>query len=289
MPTRTFSSFEAYFAANRHAPRQRGMVLGRKREDWVITDLVVHGLSLQWGTTGTKIVAEGTTQPGGITFFFPDWQSSVWGNGKRIDEYSLMAAGPDAEFCVANSGGLHWCSLYIPNEMLTRATRDAMTALASMHGVVHMSPPRIERFRLALGLLGEAVERAPGDFESAPAQEATEQKLIGEIRNLLAPPHKVETPFGRPAVPRSEIVRRSMDFVDQQNREYLAVEQLAAVAGVSERTLRDAFHQYFGVAPVQYLKLRTLHQVRTALKSADPSVTTVTEIATQFGVWHFSR
>ena len=289
MPTQTFSSFEAYFAANRHAPRQRGMVLGRKREDWVITDLVVHGLSLQWGKTGTKIVAEGTTQPGGITIFFPDRQSSAWGNGKRIDESSLMTAGPDAEFCVANSGGLHWCSLYIPNEMLTRATGDAMTALASMHGVVHMSPPRIERFRLALGQLGEAVERAPGDFESASAQEATERKLIGEIRSLLAVPHEAEPPFGRPGVPRNQIIRMCMDFVDQQDCEYLTVEELATVAGVSERTLHAAFHQYFGVAPVQYLKLRALHQVRKALKGADPSVTTVTEIATQFGIWHFSR
>jgi len=31
MPTQTFSSFEAYFDANRHS-RVRGMVLGRERE-----------------------------------------------------------------------------------------------------------------------------------------------------------------------------------------------------------------------------------------------------------------
>lgn len=164
-----------------------------------------------------------------------------------------------------------------------------MTALASMHGVVHMSPPRMERFRLALGQLGTVVRQSPGAFDSAASKKATEQKLIGEIRNLLAPPRKVEPTHGRQVVPRRQIICRSMDFVDQQESECVAVEQLAAAAGVSERTLRAAFHQYFGLAPLQYLKHRTLHQVRKALKGADPSVDTVTEIATQFGVWHFSR
>jgi AraC family ethanolamine operon transcriptional activator len=80
-----------------------------------------------------------------------------------------------------------------------------------------------------------------------------------------------------------------MDFVEQRGGDYLSVEQLASAASVSERTLRDAFQQYFGVAPVQYLNRRTLHQVRRALKAADPSVATVTEIATQFGVWQLGR
>ena len=65
------------------------------------------------------------------------------------------------------------------------------------------------------------------------------------------------------------------------------MEQLAAVAGVSERTLRGAFRGYFGAAPVQYLNQRTLHMVRRALKAADPSVTTVTHV--EFGVWELGR
>jgi AraC-like DNA-binding protein len=40
---------------------------------------------------------------------------------------------------------------------------------------------------------------------------------------------------------------------------------------------------------VRYLNRRTLHQARRALRAADPTVTTVTEIATQFGVWQLGR
>jgi AraC family ethanolamine operon transcriptional activator len=237
----------------------------------------------------TQFLRTTTPQSGGVTIFFHTQKSSGWGNGRRIDESSLMIAGAGDEFCLTNDAPGRWCSLYIPNGMLTDANGDATTAVASMHGVVHMSPHRFERFRLVLEQLGVAARRSPGAFESAAAQRAAERKLIGEIRNLLAVPHEAEPTHGRRVVPRREIIRMSMDFVDQQDREYLAVEQLAAVAGVSERTLRAAFHQYFGATPVQYLKLRTLHHVRKALKGADPSVATVTEIATQFGVWHFGR
>ena len=94
---------------------------------------------------------------------------------------------------------------------------------------------------------------------------------------------------GRHAIPRRQIIRKSMDFVEQHEGEYLSVELLASAAGVSERTLRNAYQQYFGLAPVRYLNRRALHQVRRALQGADPSVATVTQIATQFGVWELGR
>lgn len=96
MPTQTFSSFEAYFDANQHS-RVRGMVLGHEREDWLITHLNVNNLSVQWGKTGAKVVVEGVTQPRGVTIFFHAQKSSGWGNGRRIDESSLMISGPGHE------------------------------------------------------------------------------------------------------------------------------------------------------------------------------------------------
>jgi AraC family ethanolamine operon transcriptional activator len=145
------------------------------------------------------------------------------------------------------------------------------------------------RFRSVIGQLEGQLQRAPTALESAVGQKAAGQKILREIRDLLAAPHAIEPTPGRHVVPRREIIHMAMDFVDQHEGEYLSLEQLAPAAHVSERTLRDAFRQYFGISPVQYLNRRTLHQIRGALKAADPSVATVTEIATQFGVWQFGR
>ena len=287
MPTRTFSTFEAFFAANLHSDL-RGMILGRRRENWVMTQLVVNTLSVQWGRAGSSVVVEGAAKPGGISIFIPtESPMGVSGNGHRLDESSLMINQTGDEFCIANDSSRPWFSVYVPYETL--AGGEATTPVPFMHGFVQVPLPSIRRFRSVIGQFNEAVQRAATDFESSAAQRAAEQKLVPEIRDLLAVPHQVEPTLGRHTVPRGQIIRRSMDFVDQHEGEYLSVEELAAAAGVSERTLRDAFQQYVGVAPVRYLNRRTLHQVRRALKAADPSRATVTEIATQFGVWQLGR
>jgi AraC-like DNA-binding protein len=41
--------------------------------------------------------------------------------------------------------------------------------------------------------------------------------------------------------------------------------------------------------PKQYLMLRRMHLARAALQRVEPHATTVTEIATRFGFWHFGR
>ena len=289
MPTRAFSSFEAFFAANLHSDL-RGMVLGRRRENWVMTQLLIKTLSVQWGRAGSSVVVEGGAKPGGISIFLPtESPIGVSGNGHRLDESALMINQTGDEFCIANDSSRPWFSVYIPYETLAGASGDATTPVPLMHGFAQVPLPRIQRFRAVIRQFGEAVQRAATDFNSAAAQRAAEQKLVPEIRSLLAVPSEIEPPLGRHVVPRGQIIRRSMDFVDQHEGECLSVEELAAAAGVSERTLRDAFQQYFGMAPVRYLNRRTLHQVRKALKSADASVATVTKIATQFGVWQLGR
>ena len=289
MPTRTFSTFEAFFAANLHSDL-RGMILGRRRENWVMTQLLVNTLSVQWGRAGSSVVVEGAAKPGGVSIFLPTQNPlGISGNGHRLDESSLLINQTGTEFCIANDSSRPWFSVYVPYETLAGPSDDATTPVPLLHGFVQVPLTRIQRFRAVIGQFGEAVQRASTDFGSAAAQRSAEQKLVPEIRDLLAVPHQVEPTPGRHAVPRGQIIRRSMDFVDQHDGEYLSVEQLAAAAGVSDRTLRDAFQRYFRVAPVRYLNRRTLHQVRSALKAADPTVATVTGIATQFGVWELGR
>jgi AraC family transcriptional regulator, ethanolamine operon transcriptional activator len=266
------------------------MLLGRDHRNWALTNLLVNKLSLQWGHAGGKAVVEGASRPGGLTIFFQTQGDSAFsGNGRRLDAFSLMISGPGEEFCLAaDSSSRRWCSLYVPNALLN-PNEDAPTPALSMRGVFRLPADRIDSFRFVVGQLDEAVQRSHADFVSTAAQRAAEHKLVPEIRNVLAVPDDLPPTPGRHVVSRSEIIRMSMDFVEQSDGEHLSVQQLATAAGVSERTLRDAFQRYFGLAPVQYLNRRTLHQVRKALKCGDPSVTTVTRIATQFGVWELGR
>ncbi len=211
------------------------------------------------------------------------------GNGRRFDNRTVLVARPGDEFCLAADAWRRWCSFYIPNEVLAREAGDAPAAVGFKQGVFRLPLQRIERFRSVIRQLDAVVQQVPDTFQSAAAQKAAQQKLVPEICNMLAVAPKLQQPVGRHAMPREQIIRLAMDYVDQHNGEQVSLGQLATAAAVSERTLRDAFQQYFGVSPVRYLNRRTLHQVRRALKAADPLVATVTGIATQFGVWELGR
>ena len=290
MPIQSFSSFDAFFDAFRFA-NMRPMVLGPAGKNWVLTSLVLNNLSIQWGQAEAKAVVEGAPRADGVSIFLPTRTPEAWWwNGRQCDELSLMVDAPGADFCLATTNTPRsWCGLYIPNQVLADANADPTTAVGSKRGFFPVSRQRIMRFRSIVGQLEAVVQEAPSVLESAAGQRAAGQKLLREVRELLAAPHTAEPTPGRHVLPRRQIIRMAMDFVEQHDLEWISMEQLATAAGVSERTLRDAFQHYFGVAPVQYLNMRTLHQIRRALKAADPSRATVSEIATQFGVWHFGR
>jgi transcriptional regulator GlxA family with amidase domain len=71
--------------------------------------------------------------------------------------------------------------------------------------------------------------------------------------------------------------------------EPLHVSALCHVIGVSERTLRKAFHRVYGVPPCRHLRMLRLSSARRALLSADGTLAKVTEIAMSFGFAELGR
>jgi transcriptional regulator GlxA family with amidase domain len=90
-------------------------------------------------------------------------------------------------------------------------------------------------------------------------------------------------------IPRREIVARVNAFLRENLGEAVTVPELSRIAGVSERTLRAAFHDVIGMSPKQHLIRQRLHAAHAALCAADPQSTTVTDIAMAFGFFELGR
>lgn len=71
--------------------------------------------------------------------------------------------------------------------------------------------------------------------------------------------------------------------------EPLHVSALCHIVGVSERTLRKAFHRVHGIPPCRRLRTLRLASARRALLSADSTLAKVTEIAMSFGFGELGR
>ena len=95
---------------------------------------------------------------------------------------------------------------------------------------------------------------------------------------------------GRDArVSRRRLVQRAAEFLNSHAAEGVRIGELSRAAGVSERTLRKAFHTVHGVSPKQFDLRERLFGARRALCEVDAARKTVTTIACEFGFFELGR
>jgi AraC-like DNA-binding protein len=86
---------------------------------------------------------------------------------------------------------------------------------------------------------------------------------------------------GRPTFSRDRVIASVLALMGDSTGAQLFVKDPRRAAGVSERTLRNVFYEYFGVGPMRSLKVRQFHEIRAALLAADPKRDTVTCVVTR--------
>ena len=85
------------------------------------------------------------------------------------------------------------------------------------------------------------------------------------------------------------IIGRFMELLDARPAGPLYMQEISDAIGVSSRTLRMACQTQLGVSPTRYLLLRRMGLARRALRDADPLVTRVTDVATEYGFLELGR
>lgn len=85
---------------------------------------------------------------------------------------------------------------------------------------------------------------------------------------------------------RSCLVKQANDYMQAHIDQALTLTGLCQALGTSSRALCYGFQEMFSMSPMAYLKLLRLQGVHRALKTAESSHRTVTEIASQFGFYH---
>jgi len=87
----------------------------------------------------------------------------------------------------------------------------------------------------------------------------------------------------------SLVMRRFRRALEEDPSQALYITELCKMIGVSDRTLEVCCQEQLGMGPKRYLLLRRLHLARRALREAAPDATTVSDVATRYGFWHFGR
>lgn len=78
-------------------------------------------------------------------------------------------------------------------------------------------------------------------------------------------------------------------FLKQNAREDITMDEIIEVSGLAKTALYTEFHKYFSMTPMVFLRRERLRIARDTLTSANPNTTTVSRVALECGFTHFSR
>jgi len=205
----------------------------------------------------------------------------------------------------------HYASLLSPTEpvdmiwsaeceqLIVYLKRDAVEEFAARHApderseavifdpLVEMNAPAIRSWMRLVRVAKEDLESG-GVLADPIVATHFEQVLIAGLLSAQPNSSNLSSP-STPVVPLSPAVRIALDLIESCPERPWRVAELAAHAGVSSRTLQDAFRRIRGTSPLGELRRVRLTRARTDLLNGTPGTTSVTEVATRWGFFHLGR
>lgn len=295
MQSRQFRDFDAFSASVRDVDATM-MLQNPARRLWTINQVNIGGIDVQLGQVGSGNLVEGQSWQNGTLIYLPlSPRVAYRANGIAFGKNELMVLEPGCEFCLSTQSPHDWCTIFIPKEK--RPLDSAPPTPTSAYTISEGARCRVARtngqvasrfYSIVRGVLMASAHSAL--FEHSPAAESAADELTG-IASLILGKKQAAEPnrLGRPKMNRSAIMQSCRELFEARAGQQISVQALAAKAGASERTLRQAFYDYFGIGPVRYLQLRQLHQIHRALRIAGPDAAHVGDVLAQHGIWEFGR
>ena len=278
-----FTEFEAFAEAVQEASvtmRMRSL----EEPKWSLQHATVGPLCVQQGYEGGGSIAEGATVGDGWTFYHQS--RPVHANGQVATENEVFAAPPGAEFCLACQPRHDWLTVFVPTSLLFRSPQELEFASSARPQLLKPPPHVTRRFTSLVRRFLSAAESRPQLLGSPAAVDSFRNELLAAAKDLFTGcQHSASRHFVRWHCQTKSTVELAMSHPDQT----LSISDLARQDGVPERTLRTAFQRCYGLSPVEYLRIRRLHQARRLLLGSCQDETTVTQIAFGLGFWDLGR
>lgn len=289
MPSFQFNDFEAYAAALNDVD-VRVMLPRLDIPFWEVGALPAGRVHLQQGLERSGIIAEGSTSHDDVMLFIPISGPQSC-NGVDMGDSSVLVVPPRSEFFICSQLEHAWCSLRVPGVVASEFLGVDMQPGAQWPGsrVVKSGKGQLDCVRrlVAEALVAGAAD--PSLFQNPACQASLEADIIQACHRVFSSRQEPAPGPGRHLLDRGRIIRLLRDEIHAREKDCPLVPTLARNAEVSERTLRSAFLEYFGVSPQKYISLHRLNMARQALMFADLELTKVATIAKKYGFWHLGR
>src|SRR5215468_6369068 len=287
---RTFTDLDAFHAAFRDM-RAESVITGRGNFRADFTTVQLDRLSLHDAEETLPRTAYSAVDPRQFVIgFISDPRQQIYTDGLELvpDAIVVFRAASEAHNRFVSAS--RWGTVALPHEDVAAAGRTLigheLVAPPQTH-LIKPSPPLLSKL---LGLdkaICQLAVAAPEVLAGAEVARALEEALTRVMIQCLSEGQGIEV--GSAHWRHAAIMLRLENFLEANPDSTLHLTDLCAAAAASDRTLRILCHEQLGMSPTRYLWLRRMHLARRALRMADPTRATVTEIATSYAFWELGR
>lgn len=253
---------------------------------------VVHGRLLRSVRVAFNqvLLVRGQAAPGMYSVYLTAERNAgaLW-QGRRLRPNQFVVHGPDTEVDHRSPRRSEVLGLSVRADVIERVARqlqlDSGGPVPRGWAAYEPSPDRYDLLDRTLRRLLTRAVANPALLATAEGRDC-EQECLRLVVTTLFPP----TAAARPVLSlpgRTHLVRRAEDLMRATLREPLGGLDLCELLGVSDRTLRLAFRDRFGLGPMAYYRALRLNAVRAALTT--PDAPPVSAVARTFGFHHLGN
>ncbi len=286
-----FRDCDAYFDAINDV-NVRFTLQGLESTLWKISSVLLpRGIHVQYCWSGSGALAQGVSRSGGYELAIPA-SGHYTANGRSVPVESALFMVPGSEFLVSIPKTHCWFGVFVPESLgeLIGLPEDSAGRVRSNTRVLRNAAPGRCSVPELLRRFFENANSSAGAICSRATLERFENELLaalGTAYGYSTEPERLRA--GRPALVDQVSVGRALDVIEASPAGSIAISELVRSANVSERSLREGFRKYLGLTPTRYMQLRTFNRARRRLAESEPRSASVTEIASELGVWDLGR
>jgi AraC-like DNA-binding protein len=218
-----------------------------------------------------------------VTFAAKAGRPLIWG-GVELETEDVVFHSQGEQLHQRTCGVCHWASISLTPEHLalsgkTLTGNDLAPPLAGQ--MLRPSRAALARLRHLHSGACRLVEKKSELITHPEVGRALEHDLVYALVCCLEGGihHQDKAPIRR----RADIMRQFETVLEAHSDEPPHLPELCSAVGVPERTLRLCCAEFLGMGPIRYSHLQRLGMVRSALRHASPSATSVSEVAIQHG------
>jgi AraC-like DNA-binding protein len=209
--------------------------------------------------------------------------------GMEVGPRDIVVTGSQA-VTLSSDAASAWASMSLEPETFAAAAEIITGREIFRPTVTHLVRPEPEILRMLSALHRATAELARADpalLAQPEVARAFECQLTEMMVRSLGQGESLRLTTA--SLRQRTIIARFADFLEVRRGQPVYLIDICKAVGVSERTLRSACQEQFGLSPTRYLWLRRMYLARRRLTKADTRPVSVTEVAMANGFWELGR